>query len=67
MSKLTHDFGNAMWRVRRETGTPLSVLHKAFLKESLGGSRAVSAFRFRNDVCANYHPVKKHVMGCHLN
>ncbi|QQG35981.1 MAG: hypothetical protein HYS17_10845 [Micavibrio aeruginosavorus] len=67
MSKLTHDFGNALWRVRRETGTPLSLLHKTFMRESLGGSRAVSSYRFRQDVCANYQPVKQRVMGCHLH
>ena len=59
MSKLTHDFGNAMWKVRRETGASLSFLHKAFMKESMGGARAVSAYRFRNDMAANYHPAKK--------
>lgn len=64
MSKLTHDFGDALWRVRRETGTPLSLLHKTFMRESLGGSRAVSSYRFRQDVGANYQPVKRHAFVC---
>lgn len=59
MSKLTHDYNNALWRVRHDTGMSLSFLHKAFLKESLGGSRPVSAYRFRSDVANHYHPAKK--------
>ena len=56
--KLTHDFSDAMWRVRRDTGVPLSVLRKAFMHESNNGAHAVGAHRFQNDVSLNYHPAK---------
>lgn len=62
MNKLTHNFNDAKWRVHRETGASLSFLHKAFLNESMGGSRAVSAYRFSNEMAAHYHPAKKPMM-----